>query len=45
MVKAGRKTTKVSGAKCVIATGLTIGKTLTVVAAGPRLGAEQIEQE
>ena len=45
MVKTGRKTTNVSRAKCAIATGLTIGSTLTVTAAGPRLGAEQIEQE
>src|SRR6266853_1042598 len=45
LVKTGRKTTNVSRAKCAIATGLTIGSTLTVTAAGPRLGAEQIEQE
>lgn len=44
-MEAGRKTTKVSRVKCAIATGLTIGKTLTVVVTGPRLGAEQIEQE
>lgn len=45
MVKTGRKTTRVSRVKCAIATGLTIGNTLTVVVTGPRLGAEQIEQE
>lgn len=45
MVKTGRKTTKDSRVKCAIATGLTIGNTLTVVVTGPRLGAEQIEQE
>ena len=45
MIKTGRKTTKVSRVKCAIATGLTIGNTLIVVLAGPRLGAEQIEQE
>ena len=45
MVKTGRKTTNVSRVKCAIATGLTIGSTLIVVLAGPRLGAEQIEQE
>ena len=45
MVKTGRKTTKVSWVKCAIATGFTIGSTLIIVLAGPRLGAEQIEQE
>ena len=45
LIKTGRKTTKVSRVKCAIATGLTIGNTLIVVLAGPRLGAEQIEQE
>ena len=45
MVKTGRKTTNVSRVKCAIATGLTIGSTLIIVLAGPRLGAEQIEQE
>jgi hypothetical protein len=45
LVKAGRKTTKVSRAKWAIATGLTIGSTLTVVDTRPRLGAEQIEQK
>ena len=45
MVKTGRKTAKVSRVKCAIATGLTIGSTLIIVLAGPRLGAEQIEQE
>jgi len=44
-VEAGRKTTKVSRVKCAIATGLTIGNTLTVVVTGPTLGAEQMEQE
>jgi hypothetical protein len=41
----GRKTKKVSRVKSAIASGLTIGKTLTVAVAGPRLGAEQTEQE
>jgi len=45
LVKTGRKTTKVSRAKCAIATGLTIGSTLIIALAGPKLGAEQIEQE
>jgi hypothetical protein len=45
LVKTGRKTTKVSRVKCAIATGLTIGSTLIIVLAGPKLGAEQIEQE
>ena len=44
MVTTGRKTTNVSRVKCAIATGLTIGRMLIVVVAGPRLGAEQIEQ-
>jgi ribosomal protein S28E/S33 len=45
LVKTGRKTTNVSRVKCAIATGLTIGDTLTVAVAGPILGAEQIEQK
>jgi len=45
LVKTGRKIPWLSLVKCAIATGLTIGKTLTVVAVGPKLGAEQIEQE
>jgi hypothetical protein len=45
LVKTGRKTTNVSRVKCAIATGLIIGNTLIIALAGPRLGAEQIEQE
>jgi hypothetical protein len=45
LVKTGRKTTNVSRVKCAIATGLIIGSTLIIVLAGPKLGAEQIEQE
>jgi hypothetical protein len=45
LVMASRKITNVSRVKCAIATGFTTGSTLTVVVAGPKLGAEQIEQE
>src|SRR5258708_24580375 len=45
LVTTGRKTTKVSRAVGAIATGRAVGNKLTVAAAGPMLGAEQIEQE
>lgn len=45
MLKEGRKTTKVSCAECALATGRTTGNKITVVVTGPRLGAEQMEQE
>jgi hypothetical protein len=44
-VEAGRKTTRSSWTKCAKATVRTTGNTLTVAVTGPRLGAEQIEQE
>lgn len=43
--KTGLNTENSSLAKRAIATGRVIGKTLTNVAAGPRLGTEQIEHE
>jgi hypothetical protein len=45
LVMTGRKATKVSLAVCAMATGLAVGSKLTDAAAGPMLGAEQIEQE
>ena len=45
MVTTGRKTMKDSRGEYAIATGFTSGSRSTVVAAGPRLGAEQMEQE
>jgi hypothetical protein len=41
----GRNAMKFSVGECAIATVLTIGKTLMVATAGPRLGAAQIEHE
>jgi hypothetical protein len=43
--EAGRKTARSSWIKCAKATVRTTGNTLTVAVTGPRLGAEQIEQE
>lgn len=45
LVTTGRKTTGDSRTEVAVATVLTIGTTLTTVAAGPKLGAVQIEQE
>jgi hypothetical protein len=44
-VAAGRKTSRATWAKRAKATVRTTGNTLTVAVTGPRLGAEQIEQE
>jgi hypothetical protein len=45
LVRIGRKNTTASPDEYAIATGLAVGNNATVVAAGPMLGAEQIEQE
>src|SRR6266481_1970345 len=45
LVRTGRKAIKVSRGTYAIATALAMGNRSTLATAGPRVGAEQIEQE
>jgi hypothetical protein len=45
LTRTGRKATKVSRGEYAIATALAMGNRSTLATAGPRVGAEQIEQE